>query len=170
MMYTERMDESLKPKSNRGGARPGAGHPKGLKTQRVIEREAVLRAFKDRVAKNADKLFNAQLDLAVGEKYLMVVTTRDKKRETSIVTDPEVIKKFLDEDEDSNIGEENEYFFMSTKAANNLALDSLLNRSFGKAQDKVDITTDGESIKETVPATEEMKAKFLKFMLEDTKG
>lgn len=139
--------ETSKPKSKRGGARPGAGHPKGKKTERVIEREAALRAFRDRVAKNADKLFNAQADLAVGEKYLMVIRTvgtgAKQRRETSVVTDPELIKQYLDEDlEDTDT----EYHFITTKPANNAALDSLLNRTFGKPQDNVDFTSGGEKV------------------------
>lgn len=157
--YTYKMDELLKPKSNHGGARPGAGHPKGKKTQRVIEREAISRAFKDRVAKNADKLFNAQLDLAIGEKYLMVITTEGKKRETRIITDIDLIKQYLDDELDNT---ETEYYFMSTKPANNMALDSLLNRSFGKADEKLDITTDGKSLNEPDPLQAAAYAEFLK--------
>lgn len=142
--------ETSKPKSNHGGARPGAGHPPGKKTERVIEREATLRAFKDRVAKNADRLLNAQMDLAVGEKYLMVVTTvgegAKERRETTVVTDIELIKQYLDSDGDASFGEENEYYFMTTKPANNQALDSLLNRTYGKPAESVDVTSNGNTL------------------------
>lgn len=131
-------------KSTWGGKRPGAGKPKGKKTKAVLDREAAAKAFKERVAIHANELFNAQKDLAVGEKYLMVIKTigsgAKQRRETSIVTDPETIKQFLDEElEDTDT----EYYFMTTKPANNMALDSLLNRSFGKAEEKVNLEHSG---------------------------
>lgn len=137
-------------KKKNGGARPGAGRPRHSKNASTITREAAAKIFKDRVAKHVDKIFHAQMDVAIGEKYLMVVRTFGKgakqRRETSIVTDIETIKRFLDSDFDSGMGEENEYYFMSTKPANNSALDSLLNRSFGKAPESLDLTSGGDKI------------------------
>lgn len=165
--------ENLKEIQNKkwGGARPNAGRPLHSKNPETIEREAVKKVFQDRVAKNADKLFNAQLDLAIGEKYLMVITTTGQgskqKRETTVVTDIETIKQFLDSEEDPNFGEENEYYFMSTKPANNMALDSLLNRSFGKADEKLDITTDGDSLKGI--ANPELAVEFSEFLKRKSK-
>ncbi len=163
------MDESLKVKSKWGGARPGAGHPKGKKTQVVIEREAAAKVFKERVAKHADKLFNAQLDLAIGEKYLMVKTTtgegKNRKTTIEIVTDTEIIKQFLDDEVSLNNDMDHEYYFISTKPANNMALDSLLNRSFGKAEDKLDITTGGDKISGGDPL---LAKRFTSFMEGET--
>lgn len=143
--------ESLNNISKHGGARPGAGHPKGKKTKTVLEREAAAKVFKERVAKNVDRLFNAQLDLAVGEKYLMLIETTGKgvnrKRTTSIVTDIEIIKRFLDEDLDNT---ETEYYFMTTKPANNQALEGMLNRSFGKAKESIDLTSGGQPMEALV--------------------
>lgn len=131
-----------------GGARPGAGRPKHSKNPKTIEREEAARQFKERVATNVDRLFNAQLDKALGEKYLMVITTTGEgakqKRETTIVIDPETIKSFLDSGEDPKFGEQNEYYFISTKPADNMALDSLLNRSFGRATEKIELEHSGE--------------------------
>lgn len=152
-----------------GGARVGAGRKAHGKNREVIEREEAKRQFKERVAKNVDKLFNAQLDLALGEKYLMVIetikTSKGERKETSIVTDPEVIKQFLDGDLDNT---DTEYYYMSTKPANNLALDSLLNRSFGKADEKLDITTDGEKL-ETIEMPVVLINKFNNWLSADTK-
>lgn len=151
-----------------GGSRTGAGRPVHSKNPNTIEREEAARQFKERVAKHTDKLFNAQMDLAVGEKYLMVITTigsgAKQRKETSIVTDPQLIKQFLDEELDNT---DTEHYFMTTKAANNMALDSLLNRSFGKAQEKLDITTDGDKIVETLPP--ETILRFNEFLKNDTK-
>ncbi len=167
MNQPEHISEKLKenqPKKN-GGARPGAGRPKHSKNPATIEREAVKRAFQERVAKHADKLFNAQLDLAVGEKYLMVIRTvgtgAKQRRETSVVTDIELIKQYLDDTLDNT---DEEYYFMTTKPANNMALDSLLNRSFGKADEKLDITSNNETIGkgEYDPETAQRFADWLK--------
>lgn len=135
-------------KSQHGGKREGAGRKLHSKNPETIEREEAARQFKERVAKNTDRLFNAQLDLALGEKYLMVRTTsgegRNRKTTVEIVTDTETIKEFLDDE--TGLNSDTEYYFISTKPANNMALDSLLNRSFGKAEDKLDITTGGDKI------------------------
>lgn len=135
-------------KGKHGGRRPGAGRAKGSVNKATKEMKEARKAFIERVNKNVDKLFNAQLDLAIGEKYLMVIKTVGKgakqRRETSIVTDPELIKQYLDDELEVT---DEEYYFMTTKPANNQALDSLLNRSFGKPTDKVDVTSNGETLR-----------------------
>lgn len=133
-----------------GGAREGAGRPKGSENEETKQRRAAEAEFKERVAKNVNKLFNSQLDLAVGEKFLYVTITHNKgqkneRRETEMVTDPETIKAYLDGEYD-NDPDSNEYYFISTKAANNMAIDSLLNRAFGTPQKNVDLTSKGKSV------------------------
>lgn len=152
-----------------GGARPGAGRKAHSKNKETIEREEAARQFKERVAKNVDRLFNAQLDLALGEKYLMVIHTtgtgQNKKRTTEIVTDVETIKEYLDDNLENT---DTEYYFMSTKPANNMALDSLLNRSFGKAEEKLDVTSGGEPVK-AVDLPDELVAGFSTWLSQSTK-
>lgn len=133
-----------------GGARPGAGRPKGKKSPATIDREAALRRFRDRVAKVVDPIFNSQYSLAVGEQYLMKVETigtgAKARKETTIVEDPQTIIDFLNE-ELNQIGDD-EWYYMTTKPANNMALDSLMNRAFGKPQENksVDITAENPII------------------------
>lgn len=161
-------DESLKDISlhkGRGGARPGAGRPLGKMEPATIERMKVKQAFLKRINKHADDLFNAQYDLAVGEKYLMVKKTsgsgKDRKTWVEVVTDIEIIKEYLDDfGETLNVDNE-EYYYMTTKPANGMALDSLLNRSFGKAEEKLDLTTNGETLNSTIELTdEELRARY----------
>jgi hypothetical protein len=125
-----------------GGPRPNSGRPKGSMNSATREMKEARKIFIDRVNKNTDKIFNAQLDLAIGEKYLMVVKQVGKgakaRRETEIVTDTDLIKQYLDDD--TSLDKEEEYYFMTTKPANNQALDSLLNRSFGKPKESIDLT------------------------------
>lgn len=132
-----------------GGAREGAGRPKGSENEDTKQRRLASSLFKDRVAKHANKLFNAQLDKAIGEKYLFVKTTvnkgkKNERQETSIVTDPEIIKQFLDDE--LNQDGADEWYFISTKGADNYAIESLLNRAFGTAVKAVDLTSNGESV------------------------
>jgi len=142
----EKLD-SLINKSKHGGKRLGAGRRQGALNKATLTQREAKKQFQERVAKHVDKLFHAQIDLATGEKYLMVIETigtgTKQKRVTNIVTDPETIKQFLDEELDNT---DTEYYYMTTKPANNMALDSLLNRSFGKADESLDITTDGQSL------------------------
>lgn len=145
MAELERLNDIQK--QTHGGARKGAGRKLHSKNPATITREEAARQFKDRVAKNVDRLFNSQFDLAVGEKYLMVVHTNGKgsraKRETTIVTDTELIKKFLDEELENT---DSDYYYMTTKPANNQALEGMLNRSFGKAAESLDVTSNGETL------------------------
>jgi hypothetical protein len=127
--------------------RANNGRKAGSVNKATAEMRKTKEAFISRVNKNAHKLFNSQLDLAIGEKYLMVVRTIGKgskqRRETSIVTDPELIMQYLDETLENT---DEEYYFMTTKAADNKALDSLLNRSFGKPTESIDLTSLGEKL------------------------
>lgn len=52
-------------KSGHGGARAGAGRKKGGRNQATVERLAALRLFRQRVAENAEALFDAQLKIAI---------------------------------------------------------------------------------------------------------
>lgn len=139
--------ETSKDKSSWGGARGGAGRPKGSMNPETVERMKVKAAFIKRVNHNADRLFNSQFNLAVGEQYLMwkhKVGSGNKERVVvEVVDDLETIKAYLDETLDTADGE---FYFISTKPANGMAIDSLLNRSFGKAEEKIDHTTNGKDL------------------------
>lgn len=121
--------------------RKNNGRRKGSMNKATRESKLAKKRFQERVNLNADKLFNAQLDLAVGEKHLMVMRTegsgKNRRRWTEIVDNPELIKEYLDGDLEDT---EDSYYYMTTKPANNQAIDSLLNRSFGKATEKVEMT------------------------------
>lgn len=150
-------NNSVEPKKN-GGARPGAGRPKGGMNEATKVRMAAKAEFQRRVAVMADKLFNAQYDLAVGEKYLMVKKVdgdgKNKKTWVEIVTDLDTIKQYI-EDDGKSLNDGEDFYYMSTKPANNMALDSLLNRSFGKADETLDIKSGGETINALRSLTDE---------------
>lgn len=145
--------ENSKEKSKWGGSRPGAGRPQGGMNSSTKERLAIKQAFQDRVARNADKLFNSQFNLASGEQYLMwkhKIGSGTKERTiVEVVTDLDVIKSYLDETLESDT---DEYYYISTKPANGNAIDSMLDRAFGKADATLDVTTNGENMGITISA------------------
>lgn len=126
-----------------GGARPGAGRPKGKKNKETLEIDAARRALRQRIMRNLEPIITAQLALAKGISYVYrIEKTYDKKDKLTkvehvLVEDPYEIKEFLDEHEGMNgvVGED--YYYITTKAPDNRALDSLIDRLFGKARQNV---------------------------------
>lgn len=136
-------------KGQLGGARPGAGRPKGSMNEDTKERMAAKKRFIQRVNKNADRLFNAQLALAKGTTILFRIDTDDKgrKQKPVIVKDEEEIMAYLDgELEDDN----ESYYYLATERPDNRAIDSMLSRSFGKPEERVDITSGDEPIQPVI--------------------
>jgi hypothetical protein len=136
-----------------GGARAGAGRKPGGVNQTTQERLARKQAMIDRIHRAADNLLNAQLNKALGETYLMrKVEEKDSKGKITkvyheIVTDPDTIIEFLDGGEAGTIDSDpDNYYYMTTKSPDNLALKDLLDRGFGKPDAKLDVTSDGEKI------------------------
>lgn len=144
--------DNLEEKSNTwGGKREGSGRPEGSKNKATLEQQKTKEAFVKRVNKNADKLFNAQLSLATGTQMLFMIKTDSKgnRRKPEIVTSVDTISRFLDERQGMDgtfEDDDTEYYFMTTARPDNAAIESMINRSFGKAKDSVDITSNGESI------------------------
>lgn len=122
-----------------GGKRENAGRKILPKT---IETMEVKRKFVERVNKAADRLFNAQLDIALGEKFLMVripINDEKSKYKTEVVTDPEIIAEYLDDNGATLNNSGDDYYYMTTRPANNQAIQSMLDRAFGKAPEKIEI-------------------------------
>jgi len=74
-----------------GGARPGAGRKPGGENEATKFKHAAIKKFRERVAQNADRLFNAQVSLATGMQVLFVVHTDSKgvRRKPEMITDKE---------------------------------------------------------------------------------
>ncbi len=135
-----------------GGVRAGGGRPKGSIAKSTRTALEAKNRFIQRVQSNVDKLFDAQLDLATGEKVLMVkITERDddgkiKKIYHEIVDDPEIILQYMNNEDGynnredyENINTDEEYYYMTVKPANNQAIQGMLDRAFGKAPEKIEI-------------------------------
>lgn len=128
-----------------GGKRPGAGRKPGGKNKKTLEKQAVQEAFNQRVLTQADALFNAQLALAVGSiKVFRVDEEEDAKgnikKVHTLVTDADEIKQVLDEHEGSAgmVGES--YYFVSDVMPQNIAVESMLNRTLGKPKESMEVT------------------------------
>jgi len=133
------------PKETWGGKRPNAGCPKGTKQERTIQKKDAERYFKDRVIRSVGKLVDSQMNLARGCQFLMKIekeydkTTKcwktPKNARPVIVKDKEEIANYLAGDYDNN--ESKDYYFMTTERPDNRALDSLLDRTFGRATQNI---------------------------------
>jgi len=142
--FTKDPNDSLKSKpSGRGGARPGSGRKKGKMEPQVIERAKILKAFRERVAKHADLLFDYQFTLARGCTVLYRIDKNSKGEDKApvMVTDQREVKNFLAGKRDGDA-----YRFITTEKPDNRAIDSLLDRTFGKADSKIDLTSQGERL------------------------
>lgn len=154
------MIEQIQPvKRKKGGAQPGAGRPKGRLNQSTLDALRTKTEYQNKIRRNADKLFNAQFSLASGTQMLFVIHTDSKgiRRKPEMVTDPDIITRFLEEGEGMDISmpmEEydkkskcDDYFFLTTKLPDSRTISDMLDRAFGKAEATLDVTSGGNAIK-----------------------
>ena len=115
-----------------GGKRPGAGRKKGSKSKKTLEKEAVLAEFRQKILKNADVLFNSQMHIATGQTYLYKIHTnkRGDKGKPELIEDIATIEQYLAGELEN---EQDDYYFLTTKDPDNRAIDSMLDRTFGKS-------------------------------------
>ncbi len=129
----------------RGGKRANAGAPKGTIQRRSLEKSAVARALRERTMAQADNLFNAQLAKAVGSVMVFRVDEEEigggkTKRVHTHITNPDEIKRVLDENEGGAGRVGADYYFVTNIPPDNKAIDSMLDRTFGKAMQTVEIS------------------------------
>lgn len=133
--------------ARKGGKQPGAGRPKGSQNKSTLEKQKVQEAFNQRVMAKADALFNAQLSLALGSmKVFRIDETgegKSRKREHVHVTDADEIKTLLDEHDGMNGAVDGVYYYFADVLPDSKAIDSMLNRSFGKPAEKHEVGGEG---------------------------
>lgn len=130
------------------------GKNKGGKNPKTLEREAVLMAYRQRTMKIADSLLDSQLVLAKGQTYLYKINKEKitgekgkvwyKNKKPVLVTDPDEIKDYLDRkvtegDEDDDKDPAATYYFLTTKDPDGSVIDSILDRTFGRAVQSVEL-------------------------------
>lgn len=111
----------------------------GVKAIEDISIQEIEKEFQKRVGFSAHKLLNAQMSIALGTQSLyrvnIGVDDRGKEKRThSLVTDQEEIRQYLD---DPTMINGSDYFYITTKAPDNNAINSVLDRLLGKASTKI---------------------------------
>lgn len=153
------MPTNPKEKNNKGGKRPGAGRKKGSKSFTTLEREKILEEWKNGVAKRTRGLLQAQTVLATGCIKVFVIRSHwegSGKNKKLVKSKPEIVE---DEEEiisalDFEYGQgdsphtETEYYFVATKDPENNAINSLMDRTFGKAKEQVEVKHTGLTLRE----------------------
>lgn len=141
-----------------GGKQENAGRPKGKKNASTIEREAILELIKNKTAERAMKLIERQTMLGYGSMKVFRIDTRtvgtgkDKKRireKPVLVTDDDEIIAALDYQyaHGESPNDDDTYYFVTIKDPENKAIDSLLDRTFGKAKENIAVKHEGLSLK-----------------------
>lgn len=130
--------ENLEEKSKWGGVRPNSGRPLGSTNKATRDKKEAEKYIKERIIKSVDSLLNSQMNLAQGVQMLYRIITNEKgiKSKPELITDLGTIEDYLaGELED----ERNEYYFITTERPDNRALDSLIDRAFGKSRQNIGI-------------------------------
>lgn len=153
--------DELKPpvKKKFGGKQEGAGRPKGSMNQSTKLRREAESALHERILARADDIISNQLQLSRGHSYLFKIITdprTKKKGPAELVTDRDEIIQFLVDRENCDIEGRTEignniYYYISTEKPENKAIDSMLDRVFGKAVNRTELMgKDGSELKGTV--------------------
>lgn len=131
--------------------RKGGLNKKGSKHVTTIEREKVLEVAKNIIAGRTKRLIDTQSILAMGGIKVFCIhshwegsgkTKKLVKEKAVIVDDDEEIGKALDYEfgEGEDPSDDTDYYFVVTKDPDNSAIESLLNRTFGKATENKNLT------------------------------
>lgn len=130
--------EKVNKKSNNGGKRPGAGRKKGSLSKKTLEQKIVEEELKQRVLQSADSLLDAQLSLAQGCSYLYKIAkdTKGKEKKSELITNKHTIQEYLA----GTLKNDGNYYYITTEKPSGYAIDSLLDRTFGKSTQKIEAT------------------------------
>jgi len=127
-----------------GGARPGAGKPRGCKHKKTLEQEVALDLYKQRILNNLLPLIRAQFNQAEGMTVMFqrrkVKNSKTGKLERTgelvRVMDINRVEQLLKGD-----GQGENYYYITTKDPNVKALEDLFNRVFGKPKETIELDT-----------------------------
>ena len=120
-----------------GGFRPGSGRKPGKLSETTLERIKVENAVKQRIMSKADRLLDARFQLSQGCSYLYRIDQdeKGKKQPAVLVTDPDEIKRYLDEEIDGE-----SYYYVTTEKPDGKSIEDLFNRVFGKPKESVEMS------------------------------
>ena len=147
--------EKPKKRGKNGGKRPGSGRKKGGMNKKTVEQKIVEEELKQRVLRGAQGLMDAQFSLAKGCSFLYVIkTTKKGSSRPRLIADRHIIEKYLAGDLENT---KDTYYYITTEKPSSQSIDSLLDRTFGKAASKTELTgSDGGDIiiKHSIPDTQ----------------
>ena len=135
--------------ASRGGARPNTGPKPGTPFKKTIEKKEAEKVFHQLILKKLSRLTQAQFNLAEGLTYVYKIvesgTDKNPKREHVLVTDPIEIQDFLNENDGGDGEVDGTYYYITTKAPDGKAIDSLIDRVFGKPKQSVEVDNPNET-------------------------
>lgn len=135
-----------------GGARKNAGKKKGTKHKKTLERLEALKEYQRLGSAAAHKLFQVQMAASIGTHKMITITKdEDGKPHVTTVKDQDHMDDLLLNGE---LGKD--YFIVFGHAPDTRAADSILDRTFGRAIQSTDITSNGNTI-ETFNAEQLLK-------------
>jgi hypothetical protein len=119
------------------------GRQKGRKNDVTLEKEAAHKLFVDEVRRRILPLLDAQMNLARGVSYMYRIDEGPKGgRDYVMVKDPDEIGDILAQMHQQGIesgGFNDKYYYITTSAPDNKAIDSLLDRAIDKATQKTEV-------------------------------
>ena len=131
---SEALKESKKP---RGGARPGAGMPKGYTTKKTLDKIAAREAVRVVVMQHMGRMVQSQVAHAIGIGHLY---TRDKAGKFNKIENQAEVDRLLRD------GAEGEDYWIFTKDPSVQAFTDLMNRALDKPKEQEqEVKITGES-------------------------
>lgn len=139
------------------------GRPKGSVDKRTLLRNRVEKKVQEMIVRKSAALVRAGMSVALGQQFVYrideefeddtVRTNKDgeeivtkgklKKRVHVLVTDPQEIESALDQMEGHGIGGDNdEYYYITTKEPDYKAIDMLMSRAYGKPKESLDLNVE----------------------------
>ncbi len=134
-------------------SRLGGKAKKGKRSRYVLDREAALKAYRDGVTQSTLTLLSIQKILAKGSLRVFRIDThwedspngktkyKVRSKPKLVESDREIIKALdyeFGDGEDPN--DDFTYFFVTTKDPDARVIDSMLDRTFGRAKESLEIT------------------------------
>ena len=121
------------------------GRKKGSKAKKTLIRQKQEAMMNQRIFRNVKPLLNAQLQLAQGVSFLYKIHTNKKgiRSKPELITSRLEIEEYLDGKYEND---KEDYYFISTDKPDGRAIDSLLDRVFGRATTRSEIKSEIDAL------------------------
>jgi len=126
--------ENSKNNSSWGGSRKGAGRHKGGENQSTKDKKASKKELDKKILKSVDQLYISQMMLARGCSYLYRIDkdAKGNNKKPELVDNRQEIEEYLRGEIDAD-----SYYFITTEKPDNKAIDSMIDRVFGRATQEI---------------------------------